>query len=131
MILPSSAAYTKVHELWYEDGNVILEAEDTLFRVPTIILANTSRVFRELFLLADAPDAETYECCPLIHLIDRAIDMTYFIKALLDPRCALLVTRRPDWCILIVQQRECLTLLLASLIRPMSPTSSSFRLCFG
>ena len=88
MILPSSAGYTKARDLWYEDGNVILEAEDTLFRVPTLLLANTSRIFRELFLLADAPDAETFECCPLIHLTDRATDVAYFIKALLDPRYA-------------------------------------------
>lgn len=56
--------------IWFEDGNVILEAESTKFRVHKSILALHSSVLSDMFLLAK-PDAHldsTEEGCPVVEM---------------------------------------------------------------
>ena len=42
-------------ELWFEDGNVVLIAENRSFRVPKSVLARTSEFFRDMFSLPQPP----------------------------------------------------------------------------
>lgn len=63
---------TRSTAIWFEDGNIILEAEDTQFRVHKSVLALHSSVLSDMFLLA-MPDTESglvEEGCPIVELKD-------------------------------------------------------------
>ncbi|KAI0091090.1 hypothetical protein BDY19DRAFT_933662 [Irpex rosettiformis] len=69
--------FQKHFDLWFEDGNVVLVAENTGFRVYRGILARDSEVFRDMFLLpqpSSLPVEDTYEGCPLVRLADDNAD---------------------------------------------------------
>ncbi|KDR86011.1 hypothetical protein GALMADRAFT_235199 [Galerina marginata CBS 339.88] len=73
-----SAAY------WFEDGNVILQAENTQFRVYRGILSRNSQVFRDMFSLPQ-PEKETlFEGCPLVHVSDAPKDWENIFSILYD-----------------------------------------------
>ena len=62
-------------EVWFEDGNVIVVADDTAFKVHRGVLSLHSEVFRDMFALA-TPDFSGYSpvvtTCPVVHLSDTA-----------------------------------------------------------
>ena len=80
-------------EVWFDDGNIILRAETTLFRVYKGILAEQCLVFRNMLNLPP-PDAdvnmahgewnrdEVYDGCPVVVLHDRTRELMHFLKAL-------------------------------------------------
>jgi hypothetical protein len=77
-----------VDHLWFEDGNLILKAENSLFRVYSGPLAARSSVFKDM--LAFPPSAEgneRYDQCPIVTVYDNAKDMAFFLKAVFDLRC--------------------------------------------
>lgn len=75
----------RCQDLWFEDGTVVLQAENTLFRVYTGILSRHSPFFRNLFTLPQPEDADKYEGCPLVLLAgDSAQDVHDFLLALHD-----------------------------------------------
>ncbi|KAL6297854.1 hypothetical protein BKA93DRAFT_745237 [Sparassis latifolia] len=54
------AATTRIENLWYDDGSVILVAGTSAFRVHCGILSQYSSVFRDLFMVPQPPPNE----CP-------------------------------------------------------------------
>ncbi|KAJ7191395.1 hypothetical protein GGX14DRAFT_600563 [Mycena pura] len=72
--------------LWFEDGSLIIRAENTIFRVSRDVLSAHSSVFRDMSALPAPPpnDVDTMDGCPLVHLPDGAKDMQYFLQALFD-----------------------------------------------
>ncbi|KAH6907966.1 hypothetical protein BKA70DRAFT_347951 [Coprinopsis sp. MPI-PUGE-AT-0042] len=78
-------AHDRVSELWFEDGNLILQAENTIFRIYRGHLSARSSVFRDMFEFP--PPAEgnrTLDGVPIVEVYDEAEDMKNFLKALLD-----------------------------------------------
>lgn len=78
----------RVEDLWFEDGNLILQAENSLFRIYSGFLAARSSVFRDM--LAFPPPAEgnpMMDGCHIVTVYDSAKDMTVFLKAIMDSRC--------------------------------------------
>ncbi|KAJ7142087.1 hypothetical protein C8R43DRAFT_1238200 [Mycena crocata] len=75
----------RVPELWFEDGNIVLQAGNSQFRVFRSILAARSPVFKDMFSFPQPTDSELVDGCPLVHFPDVAEDVTVFLKALLDP----------------------------------------------
>ncbi|KAF9562290.1 hypothetical protein CPC08DRAFT_742228 [Agrocybe pediades] len=74
-----------VDDLWFDDGNLILQAEKSLFKIYSGLLAARSSVFRDM--LAFPPPAEgnaTLDGCPIVTVYDSAKDMNYFLKAVFD-----------------------------------------------
>lgn len=78
-------------DVWFTDGNCVLQAEDMLFKVYTGVLSKYSPFFETLFGLPQpeaGPGSDIgplqYEGVPLIVLHDGAVDMRYFLKALFD-----------------------------------------------
>lgn len=74
-------------ELWFEDGNVILIAEATSFRVHKSILARHSEFFHDMFRLPQpahiagdmiAADAQ----CPAVDTSESAEDLAHFLSAI-------------------------------------------------
>jgi hypothetical protein len=71
---------------WIEDGNLILEAESTRFRVYKGILVKHSYVFRDMLSIPQPADQELFEGLPVVRLHDSSKEVTYFLSALSDTR---------------------------------------------
>lgn len=75
-------------EIWLEDGNVVLQAEGTQFKVYRGILSLNSPVFKDMFSLPQPTSGEELvEGCPVVHLSDSAADVTYVLQAFFQRRC--------------------------------------------
>jgi hypothetical protein len=75
---------TRVEELWFSDGGLVVQAEQSLYRVSGAILAARSPVFKDMLSFTQPPDAETIDGCPVVRLPDSAADVTCFFKAIFD-----------------------------------------------
>ncbi len=60
---------------WYADGNVVLQAEETQFRVHRSLLSLHSEIMKDCFECPQPVDDDLVEGCPVIHLTDSAKDM--------------------------------------------------------
>ncbi|KZP17860.1 hypothetical protein FIBSPDRAFT_933786, partial [Athelia psychrophila] len=69
---------------WFEDGNIVLEAEKVQFKVYKGILAANSAIFRDMFAIAQAQGEELVDGCPLVHLGDKSQDLAHVLEALYD-----------------------------------------------
>lgn len=67
--------------MWFTDGNVILEAEETQFRVHRGVLAMHSTVFKDMFEMPQPSEGLTEEGCPVVHLSDTAADVEHLLNA--------------------------------------------------
>lgn len=78
----SQHVVTRHPELWFSDGSVELQVDDTLFCVHISQLSRHSTVFRDMFALAqpDAPDFQRAR----IKLYDSPEDIANMLKALYD-----------------------------------------------
>ncbi|KAJ7188670.1 hypothetical protein C8R46DRAFT_1341366 [Mycena filopes] len=75
-------------EVWYKDGSVVLQTENTQFRVHFSVLALNSPFFRDLQDLPQPLEQPTVEGCPVIELQDACIDVKHLLNALYDPLLA-------------------------------------------
>lgn len=71
-------------EPWLEDGNIVLVAEDTAFRVLKSILSKVSEVFRDMVSIPQPDGAETLEGCPVVRLQDSKKDLECLLAILFD-----------------------------------------------
>ena len=69
---------------WFEDGNIILEAEGHQFKVFRGILAAKSVVFADMFIVSQPGPTGLVEGCPVIHLSDKAKDIKVILEVLFD-----------------------------------------------
>ncbi|KZT68733.1 hypothetical protein DAEQUDRAFT_811975 [Daedalea quercina L-15889] len=70
--------------LWYEDGNVILIAENQAFRVHRCVLSQHSPVFCDLFTVPQPSCALLVDNCSVIHLPDDPLHLQFFLSAIYD-----------------------------------------------
>ncbi|KAJ7753392.1 hypothetical protein DFH07DRAFT_513347 [Mycena maculata] len=75
---------TRVESLWFSDGSLVLQAENSLFRVSGAVLAARSPVFKDMLAFPQPADAETIDGCPVVRLPDSATEVTHFLRALFD-----------------------------------------------
>lgn len=82
--VPISVPTTRSDRVWFDDGNVVLQAEQTLFKVLKSIIAFHSTVFRDMFSIPQPPSEGeiTGEGCPVVRLSDTAVDVTIVLEAL-------------------------------------------------
>jgi hypothetical protein len=75
-------------DCWFDDGNVVLQVESTLFRVHRSILSMHSEVFQGMFSVPQpaAVDGDLVDNCPVVQLPDRAVDWTHVLKAFYSGR---------------------------------------------
>ncbi|KAJ6509171.1 hypothetical protein C8R47DRAFT_1208369 [Mycena vitilis] len=71
-------------ELWFDDGNLIVQAEDRQFRVYRGVLAARSPIFQDMLSFPQPSDSELVEGCPLVRLPDSALEVTAFLRAIFD-----------------------------------------------
>ncbi|THH29890.1 hypothetical protein EUX98_g4293 [Antrodiella citrinella] len=88
MVLPIAEAQLKLinmpnlQELWFEDGNIVIIAEKTEFRVYRGILAQKSDLFKDLFTLPQPEGGETLYGCSVVRVQDLATDWYRFLSVL-------------------------------------------------
>ena len=75
----------KSTDVWFADGNLVLQAENTLFKVYEGLLTRESPFFRDMFSLPQ-PDAstsgDTYDGCRLVKVYDSVSHMRIFLSAI-------------------------------------------------
>ncbi|KAJ6497614.1 hypothetical protein C8R45DRAFT_983596 [Mycena sanguinolenta] len=72
-------------KVWYNDGSVVLQAENTLFRVHWSVLSQHSSVFRSLKDLPQPSNQPAVDGCPIVELQDSALDVEHLLTPLYDP----------------------------------------------
>lgn len=85
----NTANAPKHGEPWFDDGNIVLQAELTQFKVYRGILSANSEIFRDMLTLpqpAVGLDEMQVEGCPVVNMSDRAEDWAYVLKALYTRR---------------------------------------------
>ncbi|KAJ7702535.1 hypothetical protein B0H16DRAFT_1395030 [Mycena metata] len=70
-------------DFWFDDGSIVLQADNMLYRVYRGLLASRSTVFRDMFSTPQPADEPLIEGCPVVQLHDTAEDLTRFLKVLL------------------------------------------------
>ncbi|KAF5340566.1 hypothetical protein D9611_007303 [Ephemerocybe angulata] len=67
----------RCEDVWFDDGNVVLQAEDIQFKVHKSVLAKHSSVFADLFDMPHANDEPKVDGCPIVELHDSAEDIKH------------------------------------------------------
>ncbi|KZP11463.1 hypothetical protein FIBSPDRAFT_899028 [Athelia psychrophila] len=82
--LPIPVRSTTRSDIWLEDGNIVIQAEGTQFKVYRGILAAHSPIFKDMFSMPQPPsEAEvTVEGCSVVHVADLAVDVAIILRAL-------------------------------------------------
>ncbi|KAJ7106402.1 hypothetical protein C8R43DRAFT_1045799 [Mycena crocata] len=81
----SPSEHQRVPDLWFEDGNLVIQAGDTQFRVYRGILAKRSPIFQDMLSLPQPADSELVAGCPMVRISDSALEATAFLKAIFLP----------------------------------------------
>ncbi|KAI0750320.1 hypothetical protein C8Q80DRAFT_1253846 [Daedaleopsis nitida] len=76
-------------DMWFEDGNVVIVAQHTAFRVHRGPLSRHSVVFQDLFnisqpLVNSTVSDDVYDGCPTLHVTDTVCDSKRFLGAIYD-----------------------------------------------
>ncbi|KZT67627.1 hypothetical protein DAEQUDRAFT_384018 [Daedalea quercina L-15889] len=79
-------AFVRDDEIWFSDGNIVLEAQGHAFKVYQGLLAHISEVFRDLFTVAQPSGMETFDGCPLISLTDHPDEFRHLLRAVFPGR---------------------------------------------
>ncbi|KAJ7935147.1 hypothetical protein B0H13DRAFT_1700095 [Mycena leptocephala] len=72
-------------DIWHRDGSVVLQAENTQFRVHWGVLALHSPFFRDMQELPQPPDQPSVDGCPIVELQDTTVDVEHLLNALYNP----------------------------------------------
>ncbi|KDR77425.1 hypothetical protein GALMADRAFT_138537 [Galerina marginata CBS 339.88] len=79
---------TQHPRFWFDDGNIILQAGSTQFKVHRSILANKSQIFKDMFSLPQpvcSSRADPYaQSCPIVVLYDPPKDIENLLSLLYD-----------------------------------------------
>ena len=73
-------------KLWFKDGNIVLLAGTTAFKLHQGVLSHHSTVFCDMFALPQPPssEAEEFEGCPCVVLQDDPEQLAEFLSVLYD-----------------------------------------------
>ncbi|KII84003.1 hypothetical protein PLICRDRAFT_702259 [Plicaturopsis crispa FD-325 SS-3] len=81
---PKTSHPAKSSEIWYKDGSIVLQAENTRFRVHSTVLAQNSPIFEDMLNIGESRGEDRVEGCPLVVLHDSAQDLESLLRALYD-----------------------------------------------
>ncbi|KAJ7802874.1 hypothetical protein B0H14DRAFT_3884335 [Mycena olivaceomarginata] len=74
----------RVIDLWFEDGNVVIQAEDYQFCLFKSFLTTRSPIFKDTFSIPQPEDAERINGCPVLRIHDSATDAAHFFMAIFN-----------------------------------------------
>lgn len=67
---------------WFDDGNIVLQTSNTLFRVHKSVLKFHSTVFSDMFTVPQPDDQPTVDGCPVVELTDEDEDWDSLLSIL-------------------------------------------------
>lgn len=70
-------------EFWFRDGNIVLVAKHTGFRIYRGLLSSQSTVFSDMFASSTSNVDETFDGCPVVHLSDSPHDLVHLLHVLI------------------------------------------------
>ncbi|KAF5340565.1 hypothetical protein D9611_007302 [Ephemerocybe angulata] len=73
---------TQSMEVWFSDGNIVLQAQNVQFKVHKSVLAKHSPVFADMLEMPHANDEPTVDGCPVVELHDSAQDIKHMVLTL-------------------------------------------------
>jgi hypothetical protein len=83
---PPLPIITHEHDLWFDDGSVVLYAETVGFRVHRSLLSKHCNVFKDMFDIGQpAPTDQIIEGCLVIQLHDSPDDLRRFLRLIYEP----------------------------------------------
>ena len=71
-------------ELSFDDGNIVIVAEEVAFRVHKSLLSRNSIVFRDLFLAQQTLLADPIDHCPSMRVSDTSFDLRELLRLVYD-----------------------------------------------
>ena len=74
-------------DFWFADGNIVLIAGKSGFKVHRGQLERHSEVFRDLFSIPQPPAQTLIEGCPWVELHDHPAEVACLLTALYDGLC--------------------------------------------
>ncbi|KAJ3513920.1 hypothetical protein NLJ89_g2689 [Agrocybe chaxingu] len=82
----TSAGIIRSENFWLDDGNIILQAENTQFRVHKSMLARQSTIFKDMFSIPQPtkPLDPVIEGCPVVALSDKTSDVECMLSIFYD-----------------------------------------------
>ncbi|KAJ7272936.1 hypothetical protein C8J57DRAFT_262601 [Mycena rebaudengoi] len=84
IIHPINRPSKRVVDLWFEDGNIVVQAEDYQFRLFKSFLTSRSVIFEDTLSIPQPEDAEVIEGCPVLRIHDSPADAAHFFSAIYD-----------------------------------------------
>lgn len=84
---------------WLDDGNLILLAGKTEFRVLKSLLISSSDVFRDMCSFVPPESIDHPDACPVVAVHDAAEDLSHILRAVFDRSYvfSLMVSARADY----------------------------------
>jgi hypothetical protein len=76
----SDAAEPVRSDIWFDDENLIVQAENTQFRVYKGTLCGSSDILK--VAIDNMGDSKGVEGCPLVFLSDSAVEVAYLLRAI-------------------------------------------------
>lgn len=80
-IEPAVPSPERVHNLWFDNENVVIKAQAKLFRLSRGILTQQSPIFADMFRIPQPPDMQMVDGCPLVEIPDSADDAAVFFSS--------------------------------------------------
>ncbi|KAI0081009.1 hypothetical protein K474DRAFT_1657193 [Panus rudis PR-1116 ss-1] len=84
---PRADALQRSSDVWFDDGNVVIVAQGTAFRVHRGVVARKSDIFRDMFSIpqpAASLETEMYDGCPVVHVSDSRVEVMLLLAAMYD-----------------------------------------------
>ena len=75
-------------DIWFDDGNIVLQAENVQFKFYKGLLATYSPFFKDAFAIPQPQleqDSDTVDGCQIMRLPDSAADVEYMLSFSLEP----------------------------------------------
>ncbi|KAM5539606.1 hypothetical protein V8D89_006715 [Ganoderma adspersum] len=95
--IPHNGAVLEQHEeFWFADGNLVLVARDTAFRIYRGLLTVQLQIFEDMFASASSNAQESLDDCPVVHLSDTPEDLAHLLHVLLPTSRKVFYTRNTD-----------------------------------
>jgi hypothetical protein len=80
---------SKPVDVWFDDGNLIIQSGEKTFRVYRGILSSASSIFRDMLSLAVTDEEQAIDGCPVVHVSDPTADISFFLRSLHDTECVV------------------------------------------
>lgn len=71
-------------EYWFDDGSVVVIAQNTAYKIHKSVLARHSEVFNGLFSVPQTCADDHVDGCPVVPIPDSSADFSNLLQALYD-----------------------------------------------